>query len=234
MLMKMSWWINQRLHRVVLGPWSSAVSLQQLDSDSRKTRARKHLNPWATYSAHFLWNVSLILTFASKDTALTPEPTSYVQDKSEVCVTKLSVALGNTEADSPLVQRCVYRQSGLWVLALQGCFVICWIETQPHATTTTRPAALWVVAHWMRSAMCCVTLSGVAEAKCFAFLGLQMPESRDWHFPVVLPLGGTTQGCAACWATAVSCSVSWSPSQGWICFPDPIKRQNYSQETLLV
>ncbi len=65
-------------------------------------------------------------------------------------------------------------------------------------------------------AMCCVRESKETEAKCCASLKLHMPKSCDWHFPVVLPLGGIIQGCVACWAVAMSSSIYWSPLQGYM------------------
>lgn len=56
-------------------------------------------------------------------------------------------------------------------------------------------------------AMCRVRETGETEAKCFGSLRLQMPKSRDWHFTVVLPLGGIIQRCVACWAPAMSSSI---------------------------
>lgn len=65
-------------------------------------------------------------------------------------------------------------------------------------------------------AVCCVRESGETEATCFASPRLQMPKSRDWHFPMVLPLGGIIQGCVACWAAAMSGSIYWSLLQGYM------------------
>lgn len=65
-------------------------------------------------------------------------------------------------------------------------------------------------------AMCCVRVSGETEAKCVASLTLQTPKSCDWHFPVVLPLGGIILGCGACWASAMCSSIYWSPPQGYM------------------
>lgn len=70
-------------------------------------------------------------------------------------------------------------------------------------------------------AMCRVRESGETEAKCFASLMLQMPKSRDWHFPVALPLGGVIQGCAACWAAAMSSSTDWNPPAEIYVFQTP-------------
>lgn len=68
----------------------------------------------------------------------------------------------------------------------------------------------------MSLAMCCVRESGETEATSFASLRLQMPKSPDGHFPVVLPLGGITQWCIACWATAMSSSILRSPLQRYM------------------
>lgn len=69
--------------------------------------------------------------------------------------------------------------------------------------------------------VCFVRVSGETEAKCVASLTLQTSKSCDWHLPVVLPLGGIIQGCAACWAAAMCSKNYWSPPTGIYVFQTP-------------
>ena len=122
--------VNQS--EIALVHWSPFVSLTTFAQTALiGQEVCQEISQLPTYWGYFLWNVCLILIFTSKRLRgfphCAPEPTSKLQDKSEIYGTKLCVAQGDTPT-MQWHQCCVHRHLGLWVLALWGYFVNCWKE----------------------------------------------------------------------------------------------------------
>lgn len=161
----------------------------------------------------------------------------------EVCGTKLCVAQGSTLLD---IQWCQCCEDVVRVFAEKRCRLLTdeTLNTTWHRAVFPRPATISLPPasrlpphrRFCAVAMCprqCAVSGKVKKQKLSVLLPSRCTcqRSGDWHFPVVLPLGGIIQGCAACCATAMRQQLPLVPLAWIYVFQTPSGVRNSAKKS---
>lgn len=244
MLMKLNWWISQRLPHAALLHWRLLFPPRQLFSDSTDW-TRSAAGNISTPVSLILGNISSLMSvwfWYSHQKGSEVFHTMH-QNQHDHSGGMLCVAQGSTLLD---IQWCQCCEDVVRVFAEKRCRLLTdetlnttWHRAVfPQPATISLPPASRLPPHrrFCAVAMCprqCAVSGKVKKQKLSVLLPSRCTcqKSGDWHFPVVLPLGGIIQGCAACCATAMKQQLPLEPVAWIYVFQTPSGVRNSAKKS---